>query len=97
MRAALVFLEGAFPTCSLEQCSLSIAWHKYKPYRFISMSLTETVDDLAQFELSRFESELPPQTVTEHPVVAYPKATPMTVQSKLALNGPDRMLFRLNK
>jgi hypothetical protein len=73
----------------------------------ISMSITETLDDLAKLELSRFEEltpnslENPTATTTAYPIVTQLKVAPKVVlmagQSKIALSTPDRLLFRLNK
>ncbi|KAI0128317.1 hypothetical protein BJ170DRAFT_594174 [Xylariales sp. AK1849] len=67
------------------------------------MSVTETVDDLAKLELSRFEDmaatslKKPDAPVIEHPFPQQPKVAPMGAQSEVVLSAPDRLLFRLNK
>jgi hypothetical protein len=63
------------------------------------MSYQEAVDEL---EYSHIQEPTIPQyeqqiTPTESPTVQTPKVIPMPVQSKVALNAPDRLLFRLNE
>ncbi|RKL04700.1 hypothetical protein BFJ71_g3483 [Fusarium oxysporum] len=63
------------------------------------MSYQEAVDELEyshiqELTIPQYEQQITP---TESPTVQTPKVIPMPVQSKVALNAPDRLLFRLNE